>query len=108
MTVLKDRQCAECGGPFTPQHKGGRYCTATCKDRFMNRRKKRGAQLYDFVMSKRYDRINENDARSLIDNLARAARDADKHERDGRPSWIPFEEAKKAVPLAFGQGGDNR
>jgi hypothetical protein len=105
---LKARACAECGTSFEPRQRNSRFCKPACNTLFNNRRKDRGAQLYDFVMSKRYDRINENDARSLIDNLARAARDADKHERDGRPSWIPFDEAKKRVPLAYGQGGDNR
>lgn len=105
--------CAECGVPFTTTN--GRqgtspraFCCAQHRISFYNRRNIRGAQMYDILMSKRYDRATESEARGLLDRLARAARDADKALRDGRPSWLPFEQAKQNIPLGYGDHGDGR
>lgn len=104
----KPIECRECGESFTPGRPGAVFCRPACRIAWSNRRNMRGALFYDMIMSQRFDRKNENEARSLLQNLARAARDADKVTRGGRRSWRDFEDAKRDVPLVFGQGGDGR
>jgi ribosomal protein L2 len=64
---------------------------------FNNRRAKRGAELYDFLMSKRFDRATEAECRGIIDSLASGYRESDKYLRAGRKSWLPIEDAKIAL-----------
>lgn len=102
--------CAECGAPFTPTNTrhARRFCGKDCHTAFKNRRSVRGGLLYDFLMTQRYDRMHEDEARQLVQSLCRAFRDADKALRAGRPSWRPFNEAKTFLPVAYGISGDGR
>lgn len=102
--------CAECGTEFTPTNTrhARRFCGKDCHTVFKNRRSVRGGLLYDFLMTQRYDRMHEDEARQLVQSLCRAFRDADKAQRAGRPSWRPFIEAKALVPVAFSHEGDRR
>lgn len=104
------RQCAckECGASFKASRTTQEFCTPACRKVFNNRRAVRGAELYDLVMTWRFDRAAdaEVNCRRLICNLASAYRDADKAKRGGRKSWM--EDADKAIPLAFSTQGDGR
>lgn len=102
------RPCAECGNNFVPRQWNGRFCTRPCMTRYNNRRYRRGAQLYDWTMIKRYQREHESEARGIVDRLCRAYRDSDKTNRDGRPSWQPIGVARDEVPMAYSDGGDGR
>lgn len=51
------RCCRECSTPLQKAAKPeARFCSNPCKDRWNNRRKNRGAELYDLFMAYRYDR----------------------------------------------------
>lgn len=54
---LKTRVCLECGEPLEPSARAEKqFCCNAHKDTFNNRRKNRGAELYDLFMAMRYDR----------------------------------------------------
>lgn len=55
------RHCAECGTEFKSKTRHGEFCQKQCKTDFNNRRRTRGAQLYDFFMTNRYERQKAND-----------------------------------------------
>lgn len=96
--------CRECGMPNPGK---GAFCTDRCRTAWHNRRKARGAELYDFVMAWRFER-GEADTMAMLARLASAYRDADNHVRDGRKSW-DLGEATARVPLAFSpKAGDGR
>lgn len=81
--------CRECGGAFTPNRMTQSFCRAACRKTFNNRRAERGAELYDLVMLMRFDREEAKavSAFSLLCAKAGVYRQADKVERQGRPSW---------------------
>ncbi len=62
MNTTPSKCCRECHGPLTT---GGRrhaiFCSITCKAGWNNRRKVRGAMLYDLFMATRYDRAAAKD-----------------------------------------------
>jgi NTP pyrophosphatase (non-canonical NTP hydrolase) len=103
------RTCGECGETFETIRVETEYCGPKCRMAFHNRRRDRGAELYDILMCKRYDRkgeLTEKEARRIVDSLCRAYRDADKSARNGRKSWDS--DAYMRVPLAFSAQGDCR
>jgi hypothetical protein len=76
---------------------------------FHNRRRDRGAELYDLVMAMRFDREHAKDEGlwSHICALASAYNTADKHKRPGRKSYD--KDAHLRLPLTYDAiGGDNR
>lgn len=103
------RVCVECGEKFTHKKSFGKFCKNDCRRDWNNRRAVRGAELYDLVMSMRFDRqkAKEEGDWTLICSLASAYRDADKHARDGRPSFDAAA-ARSRVPMAFSHQGDKR
>ena len=103
-------QCQECGSPTerSVHNRAKRFCSEKCQKTWFNRRAIRGAMLYDFMMTMRYDRDNADQARDNLQNLCRAFRDSDKALREGRRSWKDYPEAAASVPNAFGQMGDGR
>lgn len=49
--------CRECLTPLEAGHKASRaFCSDTCKAKWNNRRKSRGADIYDLWMAMRYER----------------------------------------------------
>ena len=86
------------------------FCGSPCRTRFNNRRKARGAELYDLVMAWRFERGKTDvmQIRGLIGRLASAYRDSDKTLRDGRQSWI-LTNGIDRIPLGYSKAdGDKR
>lgn len=78
---------------------------------FNNRRRDRGAEIYDLLMAMRFER--EKGAQSqlwtVICTRASAFRDSDNNLRDGRKSWISIENALRVLPVARTEkAGDGR
>jgi predicted nucleic acid-binding Zn ribbon protein len=99
---IKNRECRECGKEFVARQRTAQFCSDPCRAAFNRRRRDRGAELYDFVMSP--GKATEPIVRNLID----AYRAADAALRGGRPSYQPPEAAQMALPAAFGAHGDGR
>lgn len=79
--------CLECGQPVA--NTTGRFCTTPCRHAFNNRRKQRGASLYDLFMAVRYQRAlaTKWQAWLMMTRLAKAWRDEDREARAARLSW---------------------
>jgi hypothetical protein len=119
-TFKFNRECQECGDKFGTDRGNARFCSTTHRKDFNNRRAVRGAQVYDFLMLKRYDRkalvmfegervTTEQAARVMMDRLAEMFNEADKEVRGGRRSFQSFKHAMHDIPLARSQGaGDGR
>lgn len=94
----KPRACAECGGdiygPGRPAKRGPvpRFCSPRCGDVFNDRRKERGAQLYDLVMGRAYEPNDplRPDITTLVATLKRKWRNDDWHSRGNRKSWADW------------------
>lgn len=96
---MPDRACIECGAALSVvQRKMSRYhisnqtrrhCNSKCKDAWNMRRRKRGAELYDFVMAWRFERAEATEQRfqTAVCALASKFRQEDREQRDGRMSW---------------------
>lgn len=85
------RECMECGKPYTAFSKKSEFCGGPCRLKFNNRRLKRGAEFYDLIMDMSY---NRKEARKLntftkIGRLAFYFREEDIEQRSGRRSWQP-------------------
>lgn len=80
------RTCLECGAPTATR---ASFCSIGCRRRWNNRRKVRGAVLYDLYMAHRYDRpiAEALQALSLINRLVSTFRAEDNAARAGRRSW---------------------
>lgn len=78
--------CLECGEPMAGK---GDFCTRRCRYAFNNRRKQRGAELYDLYMAHRFDRARAQELGvfQAINRLASNYRQEDMATRDGRKSW---------------------
>lgn len=78
--------CLECGEGTTRQRE---FCSAKCRSDWNNRRKQRGAELYDLYMAHRFDRTNAQALRvfQAINRMASNFREEDKARRAGRQSW---------------------
>jgi len=50
------RYCNECRQAYEAKKVSARFCGAACRSTFNNRRKVRGAELYDLFMAQRHDR----------------------------------------------------
>jgi predicted nucleic acid-binding Zn ribbon protein len=54
--------CLECGKPIGPSVRyEKKFCAHACGTVYNNRRKQRGAELYDIFMAMRFDRANAKD-----------------------------------------------
>jgi len=78
--------CLECA---KPKQERGDFCSTRCRQKFNNRRKLRGAELYDLYMALRFEREAAKDLGvfQLINRMASNFRQEDKDERAGRRSW---------------------
>lgn len=98
---FRDKPCRECGKVFSPRHRTALFCCVAHKQAFNNRRRERGAELYDFVMAEGW--------RSPIGaRLIEAYKKADAIKRNGRPSFQDMETAIQRIPIVFGNSGDGR
>jgi hypothetical protein len=79
--------CRECGEQASRE-----FCNSGCRGTFHNRRKQRGAALYDVVMSMRHDRetARAGGAWSLLCRMAADFKSDDDEKRAGRRSWDPI------------------
>lgn len=106
---LYAKTCTECGAEFTTPVKTCEFCDKGCRMAWHNRRRDRGAELYDILMTCRFDREHaENEGlvlSTILSNLAGHYRDADKDKRAGRKSWD--KNAHLRLPLGY-FGGDGR
>lgn len=82
------RECQECGMVFKPAVSHARFCSAKCRRQLNNRRATRGAELYDYYMSSRFQRKTHGGAIAVMNQMASNWRDTDKRDRDGRQSWM--------------------
>lgn len=78
--------CLECGTEFSGK---GEFCSNACRHAFNNRRKARGAELYDLYMAHRFERKEAQEQRvfQAINRLASNWRQEDLARRAGRRSW---------------------
>lgn len=81
-------ECLECGGT-REAGAAGEFCATACRDAFNNRRKARGAELYDLFMVLRFDRERAKFLRvfQALCRLASNWRREDRARRAGRRSW---------------------
>jgi hypothetical protein len=88
--------CRECGCTFRAQRASAEFCSSKCRSIFHNRAASRGADLFHFFMSIRFDRAaaQKAGAWSLMCRLAASYRAEDFQERDGRKSWVNIEQTK--------------
>lgn len=64
------RYCQECGEAFIPMRRDQEFCDRPCRQQYHSRRRDRGMELYDLVMSWQKKRSGGN-----LTALSRAARD---------------------------------
>lgn len=83
----KQRHCQECGAPYAPGKRHGRFCSPACRKAFNNRRMLRGAELYDLYMAARYQRTDYAGNITTMAQIAMIWREEDEKERAGRLSW---------------------
>lgn len=78
--------CVECGAETTAK---GDFCSDRCRHDFNNRRRMRGAELYDLYMAHRFerDRAKQLGVFQAINRLASNYRQEDVARRAGRKSW---------------------
>lgn len=100
--------CAECGKPFKAMQPRAAYCGAPCRRKFNNRRRDRGAVLYDALMATRFDPKDKRPDNGVVNALLDAYRTADTAARAARPSWQPWHFAQMVLPIAYGRDGDKR
>lgn len=83
------RVCLECGAAFTAERNHGEFCGSQCRTAFNNRRRTRGALLYDMYMANRYEREEAKAAGMLkvMSRLDQEWRAEDITLREGRKSW---------------------
>ncbi len=98
--------CAECGKPPEGRLEGTRFCSTGCRLAFNRRRRDRGTELYDVLMSARYE--HNGATVKMVDALVSAYVLADKKLRAGRMSWQPWATAQYRIPQVYGPNGDGR
>lgn len=84
--IKRVHACLECG---TETKAKGDFCSTSCRTDFNNRRKARGAELYDLYMAHRFERDRAQKLRvfQAINRLASNYRKEDNARRSGRKSW---------------------
>lgn len=84
--------CLECGKAFHGKRQPAKFCSHACRVAFTNRRRDRGAELYDIVMSldqeTRTHAIPRNAYEFGLRDLVEAWHKEDRRDRKGRQSWI--------------------
>ena len=102
------RECRECGKAFNARRMSALFCDAPCRTSFNQRRRDRGAELYDFVMAIAKVEGMDFTPAPYIKRLIEAYVAADMAKRAGRPSYQPENFARLRLPTVFGEEGDRR
>ena len=105
--------CKECGAEVSSANpaRPKLFCDKACRNAHLNRRRDRGAELYDLFMALRFERDRAAAANvwTLLCDRASAYRDSDKAKRGGRKSWQDLTAALDAIPpYRSATAGDNR
>ena len=79
--------CLECGAGFHRAGDHGTFCSPKCRSAWNNRRLQRGAEIYDLLMTLRYERPSAKGIFTALCRAAAAFRAADHADRAGRASW---------------------
>lgn len=89
MTQPVTRTCQECGMKYKPTRREAMFCRSACKTAFHHRRHKRGAEIYDLMMTMRYDRERaaELGVWATLCRMAQGFQEEDARDRSGRRSW---------------------
>jgi len=98
--------CVECAKTFRARQWNAQFCSAACRGAFNTRRRDRGAELYDLLMSAAYGKEPATATKDLLE----AYKKSDEMLRDGRRSWQPWNRAKMNMPAAgySNETGDGR
>lgn len=90
------KKCCECGTDLVIQDKSKEFCDTACRISFHNRRKKRGAEMYDLFMHLRYNRkeAQGKEVWSLICNMAMTW-----NEEDQEAGRVSYHDLNKACQL---------
>jgi hypothetical protein len=99
-------KCKECGAGFIAKRSHGDFCKTACRQAFNTRRRERGTELYDVLMSQKFG-VNKPEP-GLIDRLLEAYRASDTHLRGGRASWQDWGMAQTRIPMRYSAEGDKR
>lgn len=94
--------CLECGYPASSAASNAEFCSPGCRKDWNNRRMKRGAELYDFMMVLRFERGRAKALRlwTMMCRLVAIFREEDRTQRSGRRSWsIPEQVMEKKAFL---------
>lgn len=109
--------CLECNGPVSkPRDQEKFFCSDACRHRHKNRRKLRGAELYDLFMTMRFDRAaaKEHQVWAVMCRMASQWNEEDKAafttaedlaagiQKPGRKSFVPV---RKAMERAIAYRG---
>jgi hypothetical protein len=102
-----DAACQECGQGFARGRAEARFCRPECRAAFNNRRKERGAILYDLFMAHRHERPLAVALKALraMNRLAAEWRSEDLARRAGRKSWGEAAEVIAQRPWLIGERG---
>lgn len=97
------RACQECGAPFSASQATARFCSRDCRNAFDNRRKARGAILYDLFMANNYERKTARPLGvwSKMFRVAAHWKAEDEAEREGRASWPDLQTTLQKTPHLF-------
>lgn len=90
--------CLECGKPVGPSMRYDKvFCCTACGTRWNNRRKNRGAEIYDLFMAMRFDRKNAKGVWAIMCRMASNWNEEDK--AAGRKSFVPVRKAvQRSLP----------
>lgn len=88
--------CCECGAEFEGFRVDAAFCNPSCVVAFGNRRRERGAVLYDLMMINRHERgvAKRLKVWFLVTRLLMYWREMDFRDNEGRRSW---QDAARAV-----------
>ena len=84
------RTCKECDAALPADaHKGKEFCSKGCRNSWTNRRRDRGAELYDLFMRHRFERKESKDEKlwTIMCEMAKHWHDLDERDRPGRKSY---------------------
>lgn len=100
--------CLECGTKYERKRSAAEFCGDKCRMAFNQRRRDRGTELYDILMSARFDAKDRAAPGDLVAKLLSAYKAADDHARNGRASWQRWSQAQTRIPNAYSKEGDKR
>ncbi|MFN3549265.1 MAG: transcriptional regulator [Mesorhizobium sp.] len=98
-------RCLECGDPFPRGLRPAEFCGRKCVQSWNNRRMTRGAEIYDLIMTIRYDRQRATLFKvwRTINRLAALFREQDRAERANRRSWRRIEAIRDGKPFLWNE-----